>query len=94
MTADQASSPPNATAQRPFQFRLMHLIVAMAVIGVLLATLVPAWRSARDAVHQSVCRNNLQQLAIGLHNYHDTYNQLPQRIYAMRRENRLIAGEC
>jgi prepilin-type processing-associated H-X9-DG protein len=77
MTVDQTSVKPRPAAQRPFQFRLVHLIVATALIGILLATLVPALRSARDAAHQSGCRNNLRQLAIGLHNYHDIHNQFP-----------------
>lgn len=67
-------SPP---LRRPFQFRLIHLLVAMGVISVMLAVLVPLYRMARAQRlrHESVM--NLKMIAIGLHNYHDTFFTFP-----------------
>lgn len=69
-------------AERPFQFRLVHLLVALTVVGVLLALTVPAWRAAREAAIRSHCQNNLKQLVIALHNYHDTHLCFPPARYA------------
>jgi len=72
-TTNSAASP----AERPFQFRVVHLLVAITVAGVFLAAIVPAFRLARRRALQETCRNNLRQLAIGLHNYHDIYLKFP-----------------
>jgi len=77
MTADRATMQPNTAAERPFQFRLVHLLVAVTIVGAVLALLVPAWRAEREAALRSRCGNNLKQLIIGLHNYHDTYGRFP-----------------
>ena len=78
-TPVEPSTTPSAiaAAERPFQFRLVHLLVAVTIVGAVLALLVPAWRAAREAALRSSCRNNLQQLMVGLHNYHDVYGQFP-----------------
>jgi hypothetical protein len=70
-----AHEPPLAAANppRPFQFRLWHVLVAMGVISVALAVLVPLYR--QQLRQQS--ENNLKQIALGLWNYHDTWNCLP-----------------
>ena len=66
-----------AVQPRPFQFRLWHLLVAMAMISVMLAVLVPLFRMARQRAQRMESANNLKMIAIGLHNYHDTWRSFP-----------------
>ncbi len=58
-------------------FTLIELLVVIAIIAILVALLLPAVQQAREAARRSSCKNNLKQIALGIHNYHDTHNVFP-----------------
>lgn len=58
-------------------FTLIELLVVIAIIAILIALLLPAVQQAREAARRSSCKNNMKQIGLAMHNYHDVHTSLP-----------------
>jgi prepilin-type N-terminal cleavage/methylation domain-containing protein len=75
--AQQRFAPARCTILRRRAFTLLEMLVAIGVMGILLAMILPAVAASREAARKTQCANNLHQIGVALHNYHDVFSRFP-----------------
>src|SRR5262245_21185956 len=73
-------------------FTLIELLVVIAIIAVLIALLLPAVQAAREAARRAQCVNNMKQIGLALHNYHQSNECFPPGVYLQRNSSLALVG--
>src|SRR6056297_1698819 len=68
---------PKRKCHHKHGFTLLEAIIVIIILAILVALLLPGVRTTRGTARRSACKNNLKQIGLALHNYHDTYGSLP-----------------
>ncbi|WP_339908107.1 DUF1559 domain-containing protein [Symmachiella dynata] len=85
------SNPKLRSRQRAFT--LIELLVVIAIIAILIALLLPAVQQAREAARRTACRNNVKQIGLAFHNYHDVFGRFPAAFSANAGDSIFDIGE-
>ncbi|TWU14571.1 putative major pilin subunit [Symmachiella macrocystis] len=85
------SNPKLRSRQRAFT--LIELLVVIAIIAILIALLLPAVQQAREAARRTACRNNVKQIGLAFHNYHDVFGRFPAAFSANAGDSTFDIGE-